>query len=76
MEVNIDFNAIGNVNEGDTAIHAVVLAVKSHHALDFAEPVPSPETVRLRVSGFETPRIVNVPGMLNVFGPVCVIFVE
>jgi len=39
-------------------------------------PLPSRSSVKASVSGFETPRIVNVPGTSNVLGPVCTIFVE
>jgi len=36
VQVNIHFNAVRDVDEGDAAVHAVVFAVKSHHTLDFA----------------------------------------
>jgi len=34
-------------------------------------PVPTPETVNVNVSGLDTPRIVNVPGMSNVVSSGC-----
>ncbi len=40
------------------------------------DPVPLPERERERVSGFETPRMVNVPGTSKVVGPVWTTFVD
>src|SRR5215510_6866015 len=40
------------------------------------DPVPLPERVRCRVSGLETPRMVNVPWTSKVSEPVCTIWVE
>ena len=40
------------------------------------EPVPAPLTVKVKVSGLETPRMVKVPGTSKVVGPVCTIFVD
>src|SRR5262245_8521997 len=40
------------------------------------DPVPLPVRVRCRVSGLETPRMVNVPWTSKVSGPVCTIWVE
>src|SRR5260370_12587109 len=34
-------------------------------------PVPLPVIVNVSVSGLETPRMVNVPGISRVLGPVC-----
>src|SRR5215831_8531270 len=39
-------------------------------------PVPFPARVRCKVSGLETPRMVNVPCTSKVSGPVCTIWVE
>src|SRR5271170_7313479 len=47
------------------------LRSKAIEPLILPVPVPLPDKVRLSVSGFETPRIVNVPGMSKVVGPVC-----
>ena len=40
------------------------------------EPVPLPSRDRCKVSGLETPRMVNVPWTSKVSGPVCIILVE
>src|SRR5215471_9066660 len=40
------------------------------------DPVPLPARVRCKVSGLETPRMVNVPCTSKVSGPVCTIWVE
>ena len=34
VQIDIHFNAVGDMDEGNAAIHAVVLAIESHHALD------------------------------------------
>src|SRR5215470_17060465 len=36
MQVHIHFNAVGDLYERDSAIHAVFLTVKSHYPLDLA----------------------------------------
>jgi len=34
MEVDIHFHAVGDLDEGDAAVHSIVFAVKGHYPLD------------------------------------------
>src|SRR5215472_17491175 len=53
-------------------------SLRSKAIVPLIDPTPSPlpATVNVKLSGFDTPRIVNVPGTSNVVGPVCTTLVE
>ena len=72
LEVDTHLDAVGDLDEGNAAVHSVVLTVEGHCPFDLAYACPlAPVTVNVSVSGLDTPRIVKVPGISKVLGPVC-----
>ena len=75
-EADIYLDTVGDFDEGNAAIHPVVLTVESRVPWIAPEPVPLPETVSVSVSGLVTPRIVKSPCTSKVSGPVCTTFFD
>ena len=70
LEVNCNLDAVSDPDERYTAVHSVLFPVESHRSVDLTFTLPMSGVVRCTVSGFETPRMVNVPGMSKLLGPV------
>jgi len=71
LEIDSYLDAVGDLDEGNSLTHPVIFTVEGHCPFDLTWAVPLPVIVKVSVSGLDTPRIVNVPGISKVAGPVC-----
>ena len=67
---------VGDFDEGDAAVHAVVFAIEDHFAVDVFEACGVGGKRQGEFLGFETPRMVKSPSTSKELGAVCTILVE
>ena len=76
LKVNSHFNAVGDLDEGNAAVHSVLFAVERHRAFNGARAGSFAGKAKVSLSCLVTPRMVKSPSKATVSGPICSTFVE
>lgn len=76
LECDVDLNAVGDLDEGDPAVHSKFLAVEGHAPLDLSLAGTNPGDRKRQRLRLGNAPMVKTPGTSKVLAPVCTIFVD